>query len=440
MNNKNYILKSNNIFTAVNNEVISGAVAVKGNKITAVGKMEEVIKLCDANTKIIDFGDRLIMPGFNDAHMHFSLGSIQNDPNFCLFLVDCKSEEECVERVAKFAKENPDNEWIYGWGWYSAVWDNPHTPSRKTLDALNLDRPICLSSFDLHSAWCNGAALEKAGITRNTPQPVGASIGIDENGELTGILEELAATSPVTDMVLNVPTLKSSLLKCLANFRRLGITAIADVYPSGLTNKNILDIIHEIETENNLTSRVSLFPDLKEIDNAKKLKELYNSKKLRVAGLKLIIDGVVESHTAYLSEPYKDAPTCCGKPSLTQEELNNYVLAAEREGFAVKLHGIGDKAITMALDAYENAQKVAGVHKLHHSVEHIETVKAKDIARMAGLNVLACVQPQHVSGAIGSGAYNVYLGDERVAAAWPFREVLDSGAKLVFRTFRQYIH
>ncbi|MEH7108518.1 amidohydrolase [Bacillus sp. JJ1764] len=431
MNDVNYILKSNTIFTATEKEPISGAVAVKDNRIVAIGRMEELNELCGENTQIIDFGDKLLMPGFNDAHMHFPQGAVQTDPNFCINLIDCKSEEECVELVAKFAKENPDNQWIFGWGWYLPMWDNPQLPSKKTLDALGLDRPVFLNTFDCHTVWCNSIALDKAGITRNTPQPKSGEIGHDENGEPNGILSEFEAISPLNDLMFNECSIKSSLLNCLSNFRKLGITAATDVHPSVI---NAHKTMHEIETEGDLTCRISMFPDITKLDDAKKLDKHYHSDRLRIAGLKQFLDGVVEVHTACLSEPYADEPDCYGTLTWTQEEINEFVLAAEREGFAVKLHTIGDKAVTVALNAYENAQKVLGAKGLHHSIEHAETIKEKDIMRMARLNVLASVQPQHTFLGLSTGAYNVCLGDERTSFTWPFREILEAGAKLALST------
>ncbi|WEV36192.1 amidohydrolase [Lactobacillus sp. ESL0677] len=427
-----YILKGTAIFTGNDDEPKSGCVLIKGNRILKVVPLERMTGYVDENTTVINCGDHLIMPGFNDSHMHISLGSVQNDPDFCIQMMDCKSEEECVQMVKDFAASHPDNPWIYGTGWYSEVWDNPHTPSKKSLDALNLDRPICLNSFDLHSVWCNQVALDKIGITKDTPNPQGGIYGHDDDGELNGILYEPPATKAMMDEVLNVPTLKQSLLKCLKHFRELGMTSVADVYPSGLTNDNIPEIFDELEQSGELTTRISSFPSLTDVKGALELKKKYHTDKHRVAGLKQVLDGVVEAHTALLSKPYDNDPGVKGDASLTQDELNKYVLEAQEAGLPVKIHAIGDQASTMALDAYQYAQNKFGKLKLHNSIEHIDMIRQDDIDRLKKLNVMCCVQPQHCTGDFMSGGYLPCIGEERLSHTWPYREILDAGNHLGF--------
>lgn len=427
-----YVLKGNAIFTGNDDKPISGCVLIKGNRIMKIVPLDRMTGYIDDNTTVINCGDHLIMPGFNDSHLHISLGSVQNDPDFCIQMMNCKSEEECVQMVKDFADSHPDNPWIYGTGWYSEVWDNPHTPSRKSLDALHLDRPVCLNSFDLHSVWCNGVALKKVGITKDTPDPQGGIYGHDEDGELNGILYEPPASKAMMDAVLNVPTLKQSLLKCLKHFRELGITSVADVYPSGLVNDNIPEIFEELEKEGELTTRITSFPSLTDLEGAKKLKEKYHTDKHRVAGLKQVLDGVIEAHTALLSKEYENDPGVFGDTALTQDELNKYVLEAQEAGFPVKIHTIGDKASTMALDAFQNAQSKLGKLTLHNSLEHIDTIRQDDINRLKKLNVMCAVQPQHCIGDYMSGGYLPCLGKERLSHTWPYREILDAGAHLAF--------
>lgn len=434
MKRADYVLKSKAIFTATSDQPLEGAIAVAGNQILALGTTEEMEEYVSAETKVIDYGNRLIMPGFNDSHMHFSLGAVQNDPDFCILLMDAKSEEECVERVRIFAESHPDNEWIYGFGFYSDMWDEPHTPSLKTLDALKLGRPVCINSFDLHCVWCNSEALEKVGITKDTPDPFGGVIGHDEQGELDGMLYEPAANGKMMDMALNVPTLKESLDKCLKRFRELGITAIADVYPPGVTNDNVYETFEKLNAEQKLTCRISCFPDLRDVPKAKELKEKYHTDKIRIAGVKQLLDGIVEANTAYMSEPYLNNPDSRGEAAFTQEELNQMILEAHKNGFPVKVHTIGDAACTMAINAFEKAVKAVPEQKLAHSLEHIETIKYEDIKRMKELNLISAVQPQHTSGGLDGGGYHVCLGEEKVKDLWPFREALDEGVTLAFST------
>ncbi|MCO6535636.1 amidohydrolase [Lactobacillus sp.] len=432
MQKADYILKGTAIFTGNNDLPITGCLLIKNNRIMKIVPVDRMTGYIGEKTTIINCGDHLIMPGFNDSHLHLSLGAVQNDPDFCIQMMDCKSEEECVQRVNDFAKSHPHNPWIYGTGWYSEVWDHPHMPTKDSLDKLHLNRPVCLNSFDLHSVWCNDIALKKVGITKDTPNPQGGIYGHDKNGELNGILYEPPASKAMMDAVLDVPTLKQSLLKCLKHFRKLGITSVADVYPSGLINHDIPEIFAELEQENELTTRISSFPSLTDLEGAVKLKQKYHTDKHRVAGLKQVLDGVIEAHTALLSKEYDNDPGVYGDTSLTQVQLNQYVLDAQKKGYPVKIHTIGDKASTMALNAFENAQSKLGKLTLHNSLEHIDTIKKDDINRLQKLNVMCAVQPQHCIGDYMSGGYLPCIGQQRLSRAWPYREILDAKAHLAF--------
>ena len=153
------VLKTTALFTAEELEPRAGCVAVRGSEIVAVGSPDKVQPFIGPDTEVIDAGNKLVMPGFNDSHMHFALGSIQKDEDFCCDLMFLPSERACVDAVAKFAAEHPDNPWIYGQGWYSPAWENPIDPDCRSLDALDIDRPIVLSDFSMHVVWCNTAAL-----------------------------------------------------------------------------------------------------------------------------------------------------------------------------------------------------------------------------------------------------------------------------------------
>lgn len=429
-----YIFVGDALFTAVQDIPFCGGVAIAGNRILDVGTREQMECYRGEKTQWIECGDHLIMPGFNDAHMHFPIGAVQSDPDYCIELMDCKSEEECVERVRQFALQHPDYEWIYGVGWYSEIWTNPHTPDRKSLDALNLNQAVCLQSFDLHSVWCNAVALKIAGISEETQDPLGGIIGRREDGSLSGMLFEPAATGLVTDLVLNVPTLRESLERCMLRFAGLGITSVADVFPAGVMNQNIHETYDALEKDGKLTLRIHSYLDLADIKKANLLKERYHSEKHRIAGLKQILDGVIEANTALLREPYQNNPQLAGEAAFAQEDLNGMVLEAAKAGYSVKLHAIGDKACMMGLDAFENAIKVLGDQKLHHSLEHMDVIQLCDIERMAQMNIMGSVQPQHTTGDYMCGGYIGCIGEKRLSGAWPFREMLDHGVKLAFGT------
>ncbi|MEG0323294.1 MAG: amidohydrolase family protein, partial [Raoultibacter sp.] len=293
-----YILLSDAVFTGETLEPFAGGVVVDGKKIVAVGTKDDVLALRGSDTEVIDCGNKLIAPGFNDSHLHFASGAAMNDPDFCVNLMGCESEVECASRVQAFCEAHPDNEWVYGVGWDTAMWENHTLPSRETLDAFAPNQPICLSSFDHHAVWANGAALAAAGITSATPQPEGGEIVHDETGRPTGLLLGQPASMQVSELALHVKGLKGSILRLLDIFKGLGITAVGDMFPRDLSNDDIYDIYQEIEDEGDLSCRVTFFPSLLEIPEALYLRTICDSDRLRVGGVKQVLDGVIEAQTA----------------------------------------------------------------------------------------------------------------------------------------------
>lgn len=431
-----YLLRSSAVFTGNELEPFAGSVAIRGNEIIAVGDEEEVGSVCGGSTRIVECGDRLIMPGFIDAHMHFPLASVQNDPDFCIFLMDTKSEEECVERVRAFAESHPGDGWIYGCGWYSQVWDNPVDPTKESLDALGLDRPVCLSDFSMHCAWCNSVALDLVGLTPDTPQPEGGVIRHDADGNLTGLLDEPPATDYVLNRVLDVPDLKASLKKSLRRFAQLGITGIGDMFPRGVTCNNVYETYQELADEGDLTMRIAFFPDLEDIAEAKRLRSEYHSDFVRCGGVKIILDGCIEAHTAYMKEPYLDTddPSFVSEPSVSPEHLKALVRQADAAGLPVRVHAIGNATASLALDAFVEAIEANGFKGLRHAIEHTDTLCFEDIARMNRLGIAAAVQPQHPIGGLGLGIFEASIGPDLTAKMWRYREELDGGVHLGFST------
>lgn len=255
-----YILKSTAVFTANEQCAHSGHVLVKGSEIAEVGTLEELESKPYSGIKVLDVGDKLVMPGFNDAHMHFALASVQHDPDFCVDLLFAESEEECLRRVKEFDRTHPGDGWIYGCGWYSAVWKNPVDPTKESLDALGIDRPICLDDFSMHMAWLNSKALEVVGITKDTPDPEGGVIRRDENEVPNGILCEPAATDIANGVVLNVPDLKTSLVKSMKNLNTFGITSVGDMHPLGITNEGVYETYQELADQDESTVRTASSP------------------------------------------------------------------------------------------------------------------------------------------------------------------------------------
>lgn len=427
------ILKSSAIFTGKSEQVFSGGVAIAGNRIIAVGKDDEIDSLKGIGTEVYQFGDNLILPGFNDSHFHFAYGCALEDDSFCVDLSGCRSEEECAALVQKFAAKWPNNPWIFGRGWNHWAWDKPVMPTRASLDRVVPDRPVCLGSWDLHEAWVNKKALEVCNIDRNTPDPDGGFIVKDEDGKPNGILQEVGATALALKLALNVPDLKSAVKKFLRKAAKLGITSVGDVAPLGVSNDNVYALYKELEDEGVLTTRISFYPEMEsDLNEVRALQQLYSSEKLRIAGLKKIIDGVCESHTGYMVDPYTDDPTTRSHSLVPDELLKAQVINANKEGFAVRLHAIGDAAVRLCLDSFETSQIQNGKNGLRNAIEHIENIQPSDIERFSKLDVIASMQPLHVVSNIDG--YPVLVGEERVKRAWAMKTLLKTGAKLAFST------
>lgn len=428
------IYVSSAIFTGNSLKPVDGAVAIAKDRIIAVGSMKSMTQYISADTKIIDYGDKLIMPGFNDSHVHFMFGAIQNDKEFCIDISDCKSEEECVQKTKEFADSHPQNSWIYGKGWNETVWPGGKSPDRRLLDAALPDRPVYLGSWDIHSGWVNKKALELIGYDRNTPDLENGFIEHFPDGEPSGLLREPGVLDPVQKMAIESADFKGAVSRALKEAAKYGVTSLGNVFPyGGLEERKALSIYKDIEDDGLLTSRIHLFVELKkDLSDAKEYAREFHSSKLRFAGLKKITDGICESHTGYLLEPYADDSTTKGELQVSKEELKELITNADAEGFSVRLHCIGNGAVRNALDCFEAAQKVNGSKSFHNSIEHIETCHPDDVERFAKLSIMPSMQPMHAIQNIDG--YPVLLGKKWMRMAWPMRSLIDASATMTYGT------
>ncbi len=433
-NKADVVLISKSLFTANKRVPRAGGIAVRGNRIVAVGSVEDVQNYIGADTRVIDCGSKTVMPGLIDSHMHFALASTQRDEDFCVVVEGLHSKEEALARISEFAKSHPTNPWIYGWGWDAAMWEVQDLPTKTDLDAIDSQRPICISHFTMHTSWCNSKALELAGITKDTPDPEGGVIVRDENGEPTGVLLEHPASCLVADMALFNPHLDDSIRKMLARFRSLGITSIGDMFPRDITNDNVYETYKALEGSGELTCRINFFPSLLDVPAAAAMRNEYCSDKLRVAGVKQILDGIVEAHTARMIDPYEGEPDNYGEYTLSPEEYEKHVMEADAAGLAVRTHCIGDQAARTALDVYERVQTKHGAKGLRNCIEHAEAITDEDMKRLHALDVNVSVQPLHATFGTVSGFYDTCIGADRAAHCWRFRKLLDSGAHVGFST------
>lgn len=384
------------VYTADGAHTVAQAVAVGNGRIVVVGGNDEVRRLCGPATRLIDLEGRLVLPGFIDSHAH---ASEMVDDVFGVRLKGLGSVPEYVAAVRAFAAEHPELPAIRGWGWSNVVAPG-RGPAAITLDAAIADRPALLTSEDGHSLWANSLALRRAGVDGDTPDPAN---GVIERDRLTGVpsgtLREgaqhllRAAAEPYTS---------EQCVKGLRRFQRevagpLGITSLFD--PMLVAGEPIFDAFEALQRDGELTVRYragfwlrSDLPTDEQLRAASAERKRHDGALFQANAVKLFADGVIESHTAYLDEPYADAPGDRGFPEWPAAALKAASVAAAAAGFELHYHAIGDAATAMALDAIA-AARAAGHRGGRPAITHVQLTRPGDVARFAALGVTAVLNP-----------------------------------------------
>ncbi len=435
MNQAEIVIKSNAVFTGTGSAPFRGGVAVAGGKVVACGDDRHLAPFVGPDTEVRDFGDGLVMPGFIDTHTHFAQGAMATDPDFCVNLIDCNSFEKCMERVAAFADAHPNNEWVLGVQAIQFEWDKPEMPTAAEIDRYIADRPVFIQQVELHTYSANTCALRKMGITRDTPDPSGGKFLKDENGEPTGVLSNNAA-SAFLQAIYNPPLerARESFEKTCKTALSLGITSVGSVNPTFVGLENPYAVFAELSREGKFPLRMFVYSDLfdLEIKTLDEIKETYSfpGSTVEWRGLKQFIDGVCSDHTAWMLEPYANAPWTCGEAAEDPQRVRRNVLAACEAGAAVRLHAIGDRSVRHVLDCFEEAERLYGKKGLRHSIEHNETVQPEDIPRYAQLGISPAMQPWHILLDMADLAKDDAVGPKRAALSWPLKSLLASGANI----------
>jgi hypothetical protein len=425
------ILKNGKIWTASEKQPGVSAVAIKGNKIIASGNEKQLKRFVGKFTEQIDLQGQFAMPGVNDSHIHFlssSLGLFEVD------LTGAKNLEEAQARIKKFADENPSAPWITGGGWEYHIFPNKELPRREWIDAVVKDRPVFIDAYDGHTAWANSKAIEMAGVDEKTEFKGFGEIVKDADGKPTGTFKEGA--QGLIGKFVPQPTREhelAALKKGMERARGLGITSIQNA--SG--NLRQVELYDELLKKGELFLRTyfafSAGPKTTQadIDKIAVAAKKFNSPMLKVGAVKLMVDGVIESHTAAMLAPYANKPETSGTPNFTQEELNNVVRMADKAGLQVYIHAIGDRGVRMALDSFENAIRVNGKRDSRFRIEHIETIQAKDMPRFKKLGVIASMEPIHADPGTVS-VWSASIGPERTSRGFAWHALEKAGAKLIF--------
>ena len=416
------------------------AVAIRGARVMAVGNAKELRAYRGSATKVIDAQQHLVLPGFMDSHIHFYEGSITLAR---VHLDDAKTLAEIQQRVKAYALANPGERWIIGRGWQYPVFGPAALPDKRLLDEVVPDRPVFLVCFDGHSYWVNSKALALAGITRDTPDPPNGTVVRDNNGEPTGVLKE----DPAADLVrkfIPEPTREqkiSALKRGLAEANRMGITRVECAGGAGESSDfAVLDLLDRLHREGALSARFyvayhldpaePLEQALPKLDAARKQ---YQDEWVSTGAVKFYLDGVVEAHTAAMLTPYSDDPSVSGSLFWDPAKYRAAVTELDRRGYQIFTHAIGERAVRLALDAYEQAQQTNHTRDTRPRVEHIETITAADIPRFGKLGVIASFQPLHAYP--DEDTLNVWArnaGPDRASRGWPWHSIAVAGGRLAF--------
>ncbi|MBN9608184.1 MAG: amidohydrolase [Actinobacteria bacterium 69-20] len=425
------------VYTANSVRAQANAVAVRGGRIVAVG--HDVSELIGSGTEVVDLRGGMLVPGFQDAHVHPVMGGLQM---LQCHLSDAYTESDYLDIIGRYAAANPDKEWILGGGWSMSAFEGG-TPTAAALDTVVANRPVFLPNRDGHGAWANSEALRRAGIDRNTPDPADGRIERHAAGNPTGTLHEGAMS--LVSRLLPAPTLDDLVAGLLAGQRylhSLGITAWQDALIG-----DYADLIDpgpaylRAAASGTLTARVigALWWDrgagLDQIESLVDRRNRYRGGRFAATSVKIMQDGVAENFTASLLDPYRDGhghPTDnSGISFVDPEVLNEAVPRLDALGFQVHFHAIGDRAVRECLDAVEHAIARNSMRDNRHHIAHIQVVHPEDVPRFRALGVAANMQmlwatlePQMVELTVP------FLGEPRAGWQYPFGDLLRAGTVL----------
>lgn len=425
------IIANANVYTVDKQRPTAEAVAVIGERIVAVGTTAEIEQWRGAETKVIDAGGKLVLPGFNDAHVHFIQGGSQLEQ---VNLTDAATPEEFARRVAAQVRKTPKGEWVLGGRWDETKWPEPELPNKELVDSATGNVPIFVERYDGHQALANSAAMKLAGVTAKTPEVPGGVIVRDASGNPTGIFKDAAQ-----DLIYKVvpPMSRDQRMRAarraLDHAKSLGVTSVQHMNPEFAD----VAVYSELAEKGELTTRIYAVPmETQWQDQAKVgLRRAWGSSYLRLGAVKGYADGSLGSRTAYMFEPFTDEP---GNRGLLSDEMHppsamrDRLMQADAAGLQLRVHAIGDRAISMMLDIFSEIEKAHGYHDQRFAIEHAQHMAPKDFDRFAQLHVIASMQPYH---AVDDGRWaEKRLGHQRARYSYAWRSFLDHGVMLAFGT------
>ena len=424
------IIVKANVHTIDNKQPRAEAIAILGNRIVAVGSNNDIQGLKGPQTRIIDAAGHLILPGFNDAHVHFMSGGFQLSS---VDLRDANTPDEFSQRIRTFAPKLTPGQWMTGGDWDHERWPDANLPTKDLIDQYTTETPVFVNRLDVHMALANSLVLKLAGVTRETKDPDGGVIVRDRNGEPTGVLKDAAQ-----NLVWRVFPSRSFAERLNAaraatdHAASLGVTSVQDMSAGADAG-----VYQTLLDRGELKTRIYAIWPLPEWERVAKtgVRAHFGSAMLRTGGLKGFADGSLGSTTAFFCDPYRDAPDTFGIPSdemFPENAMLERVRGADQAGLHVLIHAIGDRANDTILSIYEQVAREAGKRDRRFRIEHAQHLRAQDIPRFARAEVIASMQPYH---AIDDGRWaEKRIGPERAQTTYACRSLLDSGASLAFGT------
>ena len=425
------IIQNAHVWTVNPAQPEAEAMAVLGDRIVAVGSSRQVDAWRGPQTRVVDAAGKRLLPGFNDAHVHFADGGTQLDN---VQLNDATSAQEFARRIRERAAKTAKGEWLLGGDWDETKWSPAELPTKELIDAATPETPVAVGRYDGHMVLANSLALKLAGITAQTPDPAGGVIVRDRQGNPTGALKDAAQ-----DLLFKaVPPpghdqRRHAIERALAHAASLGVTSVQHMDPDPAD----IAIYSELLEEGKLTTRIYAAPLITQVDDQVKIgiRRAFGGPYLRIGGVKAFADGSLGSGTAYFFEPFSDQP---GNRGLLSDEMHpislmrDRMMRADAAGLQLCTHAIGDAGISAILDIYAAIEKEHGSRDRRWRIEHAQHMAAMDFDRFAELHVIASVQPYH---AIDDGRWaEARIGHDRASRTYAFRTFLNHGVRLALGT------
>ncbi len=423
------ILRNARIYTVEPAQPWAEAVACAAGRILAVGSHAEIMELAGPGTQIIDAGGRLALPGFTDAHVHLLQYAIRRHQ---VSLFGVNDFDEVRRRVRQAVETAEPGQWVEGWGWDEHAWEVQ--PTREHLDEIAPHTPVALARMDMHTWWVNSAALKRAGITRETPDPPESRIERDAQREPTGILREWNAIRLIEQKIPDpdASTLQRWLQEAISEAHSLGLTGIHDqrIRNEGRTSFRLLQALNR---QGELRLRVHMNIASENLDAAARLgvQASFGDDRLWIGHVKAFADGSMGSQTALMLEPYEGQGHNRGVVVTSTDELWELAVQADRAGFPLSVHAIGDLAVQGVIDVLREFQPDATTagFRLPHRIEHVQVIHPDDLARLSRHGIVASMQPVHL---LTDWSVADRVWGRRARYAYALRSLLDRGTSLAF--------